>query len=93
MNRKGNPATLQSGRGRPKGSQNKVTREIKAFARSLLEDPGYQAALKTRLKAGKAPHLEPLLYHYAYGKPKEQIEAKATITVRLVEYARGNDPS
>jgi hypothetical protein len=27
-----------------------------------------------RLIAGKAPHMETLLHHYAYGKPKELIE-------------------
>jgi hypothetical protein len=57
--------------GRPKGSRNKRTLAIGEFCQSLLEDPAYRAGLRARLQKGKAPHLEPLLYHYAYGKPKD----------------------
>ena len=57
--------------GRRKGSLNKVTIEVKAFSASILHDPNYQESLKKRLIAGKAPHMEPLLFHYCYGKPKE----------------------
>lgn len=60
--------------GRPKGSLNKATIEIKEAARLLLEDPVYQASLKARLEAGTAGAVEPLLYHYVYGKPKDTIE-------------------
>lgn len=64
----------RGGPGRPKGIPNKANREIRDIARRLLEDPGYLKALKARLLSGKAPTLEPLLYHYAYGKPKESVE-------------------
>jgi hypothetical protein len=60
--------------GRKAGTPNKATAEIKDVARSLLEDPVYQAKLKRRLRDGKAPQIEQLLYHYAYGKPKERFE-------------------
>ena len=63
----GNPA------GRPPGP-NKATREIKEAARALLEDREYQAALKVRLREGTAGAVEPLLYHYGYGKPKDVVE-------------------
>lgn len=63
----GNPA------GKPKGP-NKTTVEIRAVARALLEDPDYQAALKVRLALGTAGPVEPLLYHYGYGKPKDTLE-------------------
>jgi hypothetical protein len=57
--------------GRPKGALNRATLEIRALARSLVEDPTYLAALRRRLAAGKAGSLEPLLFAYAYGRPTE----------------------
>lgn len=71
MFKKGNP-------GRPKGALNKNTPEIKTFARQLLESDEYRESLKTRVLAGKAPHMEPLLHHYGYGQPKQQIDADVT---------------
>ena len=58
--------------GRPKGALNRTTLEIRALARSLVEDPEYLAALRRRLAAGKAGPLEPLLFAYAYGRPTER---------------------
>jgi hypothetical protein len=60
--------------GRKKGVPNKATLEIKAFAQKLLSDPAYVAALEQRLLTGTAGAVEPLLYHYGHGKPKETIE-------------------
>lgn len=61
--------------GRPKGVPNKVTREVREVARKLVEDPVYQKRLRIRMLKGKlAPGVEALLWHYAYGKPKETHE-------------------
>lgn len=60
--------------GRPKGSVNKTTRQIREIATGLVDDPAYLAKLKERLREGKAPHMETLLHYYAYGKPKETVE-------------------
>src|SRR6185436_12689635 len=60
--------------GRPPGQQNKVTREIKAYAREVIENPAYQQKLKQRLLNGSVPQLEVLLHYYAYGKPKLEVE-------------------
>jgi hypothetical protein len=61
--------------GRPKGTLNKASIEVKELARSLLSDPGYVANLKARLIAGECPPpVETMLWHYAYGKPKESVE-------------------
>lgn len=68
MNPKGNP-NLQPGPGRPKGSQNKITRAAKELAEEILDDE-YLIRLAQRIKAGKAPHMETLLWNYAKGKPK-----------------------
>lgn len=62
------------GPGRKKGVPNKATREIKDVAAGLLGDAAYVEALKVRLRRGTAGAVEPLLYHYAYGKPKDTTE-------------------
>jgi hypothetical protein len=66
--------------GRPKGATNVASREIKDVARRILEDAAYQARLVTRLRAGRAPHVEVLLFHYAFGKPVERHEVTTAIT-------------
>ena len=72
-----------AGKGRPKGAVNKVTREIKELSQSLLTDPAYVESLRRRLTSGKAPHMETLLHHYAYGKPKDQLEHSGTVLHRV----------
>jgi len=66
--------------GRPPGSLNRTTLEVREFARQLIEDPEYQAGLLGRMIAGKAPQMEMLLFHYAYGKPVERHEVTASAT-------------
>jgi hypothetical protein len=61
-------------KGRPKGSRNKTSLEIAEVARKLVESREYKASLKQRLIEGKAPHMEPILFYYAYGKPIDRIE-------------------
>jgi len=74
---KGRPKTG----GRVPGVPNRATRDIKAIAKGLIEDPGYQGSLKARLLNGSSPTLEVLLHYYAYGKPKTEIVAHAGIQV------------
>jgi hypothetical protein len=62
------------GPGRPKGSLNQRTIEAKALARGLLNDPTYRKNLHARLRAGEAGAMEVLLWHYAWGKPRETLE-------------------
>ena len=83
------------GRGRPKGALNKRTVEIQTFSLDLLRDPGYLAALKIRLRQGKAQHIEVLLHHYAFGKPRESIEHSGEIAtaVRIVHEYRDQPPA
>ena len=40
----------------------------------MITSPTYVAKLRDRLEAGKAPHMETLLFQYAYGKPKDTTE-------------------
>lgn len=72
---------LRGGPPRQKGIPNKATREIKDFAQQVLTDPDYVAALKIRLKRGTAGAVEPLLYQYGYGKPKETIDLSGLLRV------------
>lgn len=61
-----------AGPGRPKGVPNKATREAKELARSILEDPTVQGKLLDQAQRGKlAPAVMTMLFHYAYGKPKD----------------------
>lgn len=67
------PKPPNAGKGRPKGSLNKVTRDIKAIAAAVLNDPEYMASARQRMIDGKAPHLETLYHHYIDGKPKDTV--------------------
>lgn len=63
------------GPGRPKGLLNKTTQAAQDFARGIVESADYRAALQAKVRAGTlAPAVESMLWHYAYGKPKESIE-------------------
>jgi len=75
--RSGNP------QGRRPGVLNKATREVKELAARLLDDETYRANLLERLRSGTAGALEPLLWHYRFGKPKETVDL-ATMGVAIV---------
>lgn len=76
------------GPGRPAGSLNKATREIKELARAIVEDPAYRKKLRRRMIEGKASHIEPLLWYYAYGKPKERVEVSDGMELKYEYRAR-----
>ena len=60
--------------GRTRGTPNKRTVEVQQFAIEFVLDPVYRKNLRQRLQQGKAQQLEVLLWHYAFGKPKEEVE-------------------
>lgn len=74
----------QSGnpKGRTKGSENSVTKEARNMAHGLVTDREYRRNLQERLRQGKAPHMETLLHHYAYSKPKETVEHQGDVCRR-----------
>ncbi len=80
--------------GRPRGVENRATTEVKTFARSFVGDEAYRANLRDRIMAGNAPHLETLLWHYAYGKPADNVELdpRAPLVIVHREWGPGRDP-
>ena len=66
---KGNP-----GGGRRKGVPNRATQEIKEYTRHFLQSETYRRNVERRILAGKAPQLETLFHHYAFGKPNVVLE-------------------
>ena len=75
---KGHPG----GPGRPKGRQSDATLEVREAARAIIQRPAYLEKLKERLDAGKAPHIEQMLWFYAFGRPKDQVQTQGPLTVR-----------
>lgn len=84
----------RGGPGRPKGVQNKATREIKDFGEKLLKSKEYRDALKARIIAGEAPQMEQLLHHYTYGKPAETVKMDPPLQgPPVIVVAPGANPS
>lgn len=71
--RSGNP------RGRPKGSTNKVTHEVREMSRALIEDPAYWMKFLKAWRARKiTPRTEEMVWAYAYGKPAQAVDLTMT---------------
>jgi len=74
--------------GRPKGAVNKITSEVREVAQSLVNDSVYREKLAARLREGKAPLIEQMLWHYAYGKPTETVDLGPRAADTLTELVR-----
>ena len=68
--------------GRKKGTPNRVSAEMRTFLKSVIEDPEYQEALRARMIAGKAAHMEQLATYYVLGKPQDQVRFRPPRTWR-----------
>ena len=61
--------------GRTPGAVNKRTAEARDICRELLERPAVRKRYREQLDAGSlAPTIEAMLWHYAYGVPKQVVE-------------------
>jgi hypothetical protein len=61
--------------GRKKGAPNKATRDVRALCASIINDPLYLQNLRQHAIERKlAPAVECLLFHYAYGVPRQPVE-------------------
>lgn len=67
------PGNTANPAGGPTGPR-KVTVEAKAAAAEIVDNPEYRLALAERIRKGTAPHMEPLLWAYAKGKPVDRVE-------------------
>ncbi len=68
--------------GRRKGTSNKATAEAKEVCNRLVDDALYQTTLQRRLRAGKlSPAVECMLWHYAKGKPREELGVEGAVTL------------
>lgn len=70
--------------GRTKGTPNKKTTEVAQMCRLIVQDPEYLAALRVRALEGKLGPMEPLLWHYAHGKPKDKIQVEQLPPILVV---------
>lgn len=87
--KRGRPKGLPKTGGRQKGAVNKVTREVRDWARGILEDPEVQARTLRQAQEGKlAPAVFNELLHYAYGKPKDTVEVSGPHGSPLAAIAR-----
>jgi len=59
------------GPGRPKGSLNKATKEIKDFWEGFYGSPTYLKSAKARILKGRAPHLEAYWLKRLFGEKSE----------------------
>lgn len=62
---------------------------MKAFVERFLTDEGYRANLQRRIMAGKAPHMEALLWQHLYGKPKDKVEDETPRRVATMVFLNG----
>lgn len=68
--------------GRRPGSLNKATTEAKVACAALVDDPEYRRHLGARLRAGTlSPAVECMLWHYAKGKPKDEMQSDQHLTI------------
>lgn len=70
--------------GRPKGAENKVTREIRDVTEGLF-DAAYWAQMKQRLRTGRvAPAVEAKLLAYRYGEPRQHVDVQGEVNIRTI---------
>ncbi len=61
--------------GRQKGTVNKATAEVRAVCAAIVDDATYRKNLTARARRGElAPAIEAMLWHYAFGKPKDSLD-------------------
>lgn len=62
------------GPGRPKGSENKATKDFKEWAEKFFSSPKWRKSAEQRMVEGKAPHLETYALALLCGKPTDKVE-------------------
>lgn len=90
MPRGANPNSRKNLRPNKRGPA-RITTAVREIARGMLEDADYQAKLVARLKAGRAGLMEPLLWHYGYGKPREDVRLETVPALVIDRLTRDDD--
>ncbi len=68
--------------GRPR--ETAKTRAVRRICQRLVDDPVYRKTIREKLRdCTLHPSVQVLLWYYAYGKPKETIEATQVTPVRI----------
>jgi len=68
----------------PSSSSSFMRHEAQRFARSIVESESYRKTVRDRiLSHDLPPAVETMLWHYAYGKPIEQVQLNVTQTEDL----------
>jgi hypothetical protein len=81
---RGRPKGTPKTGGRQPGSPNKVTVEVRTWARGVVEDPEVHAKTLEMARTGRlAPAILIELLHYADGKPKETTDLNVRVS-RLI---------
>lgn len=62
--------------GRPPGALSEKTLQVQAFCRSVCEDPEYMASILQRARSNNLGSMEPVIWAYAWGKPKETVDLR-----------------
>ena len=71
--------------GRPKGTPNKTTRQVRAWAERLIHDAVYRQAFEAAWRARQLPHqLEMLVWAYAAGRPVAALEVTRKVTLEQI---------
>jgi hypothetical protein len=74
--KKGNP-------GRPKGSLNKTTRQVKEFLAQLVDDPEIQQATRERILAGDVTGFFKAI-ELVHGKARQSVDMNATVQGTMI---------
>lgn len=76
--------------GSKKGSKRKpydrpsLDPKVKGIARRFVDNPQYRAMLREKMKDGTLhPSVQVMLWQYAYGRPKEEVEVKPIVPVTI----------
>ena len=89
---RGRPKGTPKTGGRKRGSPNKVTVEVRTWARRVVEDPQVHATTLDLARSGRlAPAVLIELLHYAYGKPKETTDLNVRVSrlIRIIPPTAG----
>src|SRR5690348_16150738 len=62
--------------GRPKGRLNEKTIEVMEFCRSVCDNADYKTSILSRAIKGTLGSKEPIVWAYACGRPKEQVDLR-----------------